>query len=250
MTNTNNAILSGKASHVSINQINGRDAMSFIIAAKDPSRRNQEGEAFTYNVPVSVRGPLVERLKTKLADGVPALVCGRFEPYNVKDKGTRYQVNAQSVHLVDAGEIDNIVLQGRLTHEPEIRHTANGTPVISTTIACNRSYQTKEGEWKDSTSFIDIVIWAELAEGFSFRKGESLWVVGKLTSRSYEGKDGVKRYPVEVVATQISSGGTGKNSTAAQNQAAALTAPTSLNPAATPQIEEEFGDFSDDDLPF
>lgn len=254
MTNFNNAIMAGKANSVSVHSINGKDAMSFILGARDPSRTNQEtGEPFIYNIPVSVRGPMVDRFKEKLTNGLPVLVSGRFEPYNTKKDGntiTRYQVNAQNLQLIDAGDIDTIILNGRLTADPEIRRTSNGSQVITFSIAVSRSYRGKDDEWKDVTSFITIIAWNDLAENFHYQKGDSIWVVGKLTARSYEDKNGNKRYPVEVVASQISSGGTGKRSNAGTGTS---------NEAAQPQKpqnpEDDFGDYSEvlddeEDLPF
>jgi len=102
------------------------------------------------------------------------------------------------------GDINRIELMGNLTNDPELRHTASGTPVTSFGIAVNRRYLSGD-EWKEEVQFINIVLWADRAKSFVERakKGTRVWVEGRLTIRSYDDKEGRKQYRTEVVATRV-----------------------------------------------
>lgn len=96
--------------------------------------------------------------------------------------------------------INLVVLHGRLTAAPELRHTQNDTPVCSFAVAVS----TGTGE-KQRTHFIDCVAWKQAAEFLCtyFTKGQELAVSGELQTRSYEDKQGNKRKAVEVVVRNI-----------------------------------------------
>lgn len=99
--------------------------------------------------------------------------------------------------------LNKAILMGRLTAEPELRHTQNNTAVTSFTLAIDRSYS-KPGEPKQ-TDFIDIVAWSSTAEFVSkwFRKGLLVAVAGRVQVRNWEDKQGQKRKTVEVVAEEV-----------------------------------------------
>ena len=89
--------------------------------------------------------------------------------------------------------LNSCVFMGRLTADPEIRHTNSGTPVTSVTIACDRDY-TRQGEDRQ-TDFIDVTVWgrtAEFACNF-FRKGMLVAVEGRLESSKWVDKAGQSR---------------------------------------------------------
>lgn len=92
--------------------------------------------------------------------------------------------------------INQVTLVGRLTRDPELRKTNNGTPVVQFTVALN-GYGDKE-----ATTFINVIAWKDLAENVNtyVRKGHLVGLTGRLQSRSYEDKNQVKRNIVEVVA--------------------------------------------------
>lgn len=96
--------------------------------------------------------------------------------------------------------LNKCVLMGRLTKEPELRHTQNDIPVVSFTLAVDRGY--KSGE--QTTDFINIVAWRGTAEFVSkwFSKGQLVAVSGRIQSRTYKDKDGNNRAAVEVVADE------------------------------------------------
>ncbi|WP_458862342.1 single-stranded DNA-binding protein [Acidaminobacterium chupaoyuni] len=97
--------------------------------------------------------------------------------------------------------LNKAILMGRLTADPELRHTQNNTPVTSFTLAVNRSFA-KAGE---QTDFIDIVAWSSTAEFVSkwFKKGMLVAVSGRIQTRTWEDKQGAKRKSVEVVADEV-----------------------------------------------
>lgn len=99
--------------------------------------------------------------------------------------------------------LNNVVLMGRLTADPELRHTPNGIAVTSFTLAVNRTYA-KSGTER-VTDFIDIVAWRNTAEFASryFTKGQLVAVEGSIQTRSYQDKDGNNRRVFEIVASNV-----------------------------------------------
>ena len=99
--------------------------------------------------------------------------------------------------------LNKAILMGRLTADPELRKTQNGTSVTTFTLAVNRSY-TRSGE-QPQTDFIDIVAWRNTAEFVSryFTKGQLVAVEGQIQTRTWEDKNGQKRKSVEVVANEV-----------------------------------------------
>ncbi len=100
--------------------------------------------------------------------------------------------------------MNQIVLMGRLTRDPELRHTQTGTPVSSFTLAVDRGFTSKESGERQ-TDFIDIVAWRNTAEFVSkyFVKGQMAAVVGRLQIRDWTDKEGNKRRSAEVIADNI-----------------------------------------------
>lgn len=99
--------------------------------------------------------------------------------------------------------MNKVVLIGRLTKDPELRFTpGTGAAVTSITIAIDR-YNTKTGERE--ADFIPVVIWGKQAESTAnyMSKGSQIAISGRIQTRSYDAKDGTKRYVTEVVADQF-----------------------------------------------
>jgi len=99
--------------------------------------------------------------------------------------------------------MNTIVLMGRLTGAPELRHTANQVPVVSFTLAVDRDY-TPKGQEKQ-TDFINIVAWRQLAEFVAkyFDKGQRMALMGTLQMRKFTDKEGNNRTAFEVIAEHI-----------------------------------------------
>lgn len=99
--------------------------------------------------------------------------------------------------------LNKIFLMGRLTRDPELRRTGNGTAVTSLTLAVDRDYKSQNGE--KETDFIDVVAWRSSSEFVSryFAKGRMAVVEGRLQIRDWTDKDGGKRRSAQVVADNI-----------------------------------------------
>ncbi len=100
--------------------------------------------------------------------------------------------------------LNKIFIMGRLTRDPELRHTQTGTGVASFTLAVDRDFKDKEtGEKK--ADFINVVAWRSTAEFVSryFTKGRMAVVAGRLQFRDYTDRDGNKRTAAEVVADNV-----------------------------------------------
>ena len=99
--------------------------------------------------------------------------------------------------------LNKILLLGRLVADPELRYTATGKAVAQFTLAVDRPFAGQDG--KKEADFIPVILWgktAEAAANYSF-KGQRLLVEGRLQIRSYEAKDGSKRWATEVIGNSI-----------------------------------------------
>jgi len=100
-----------------------------------------------------------------------------------------------------AKSLNRAQLIGNLGADPEIRSTPSGVSVAKLRIATTESYKDKSDQWVETTDWHNVVLWgtyAKLAE--NLHKGSKVYIEGKIQTRSYDGKDGVKRYVTEVNA--------------------------------------------------
>lgn len=136
-----------------------------------------------------------------------------------------------------------VALNGRLTDDPELRHTQNDTPVTSFTLAVDRNYVNDSGERQ--ADFIDVVCWRGTAEFACkyFKKGQLVAVEGSLQTRIYEDSHGNKCKAVEVLASHVHFAEP-KRSSADNRQSAQAEAYSSGNNNDFVEIDV------DDDLPF
>lgn len=107
--------------------------------------------------------------------------------------------------------LNKIILMGRLTRDPDLRHIGSGTAVAAFTLAVDRDFKTQSGE--KETDFIDIVAWRATAEFVSkyFSKGRMAVVEGRLQLRDWTNKQGNKRRSAEVVADNVYFGDSKKD---------------------------------------
>lgn len=99
--------------------------------------------------------------------------------------------------------MNKVVLIGRLTKDPELRFTpGSGAAVTTLTLAVDK-YNTKTGQRE--ADFVPVVVWGKQAESTAnyMSKGSQMAISGRIQTRSYEAKDGTKRYVTEVVATEV-----------------------------------------------
>ena len=158
--------------------------------------------------------------------------------------------------------LNRIILAGRLTKDPELRHTETGTSVASFTLAVDRDMKNK-ATGERATDWIDVVAWSHTAEFVSryFTKGRMAVVEGRLQIRDWTDKEGNKRRTAEVVADNIYFGDSKRENeggsyapTYGNNQggyAGGYSAPASSGYGAAP-MGGQFAELSDDDgeLPF
>lgn len=100
--------------------------------------------------------------------------------------------------------MNKAILMGRLTRDPELRHTQTNIPVATFSLAVDRGYSKNDAEGKQAVDFINIVAWRNTAEFVSkwFRKGQMVAVCGRIQTRTYTDKDGNNRTAFEVVADE------------------------------------------------
>ena len=155
--------------------------------------------------------------------------------------------------------LNRIILMGRLTRDPELRHTQTGTAVASFSLAVDRDFKGQNGE--KATDFIDIVAWRNTAEFVSkyFTKGRMAVVEGRLQMRDWNDKDGNKRRSAEVIADNVYFGDSKRDSEGGA-YAPSYSAPSYGAPSgggyapapAAPMVQDQFAELNDDDgeLPF
>lgn len=112
--------------------------------------------------------------------------------------------------------LNKAFLIGNLTRDPELRYIPSGSAVCSFTVASNRVYKTQTGEKKEEVSFVRVVVWGRMGEICSeyLKKGRSVFVEGRLQSRSWDGPDGQKRNTLEVIALNVQFLGSGPGAAA------------------------------------
>lgn len=98
--------------------------------------------------------------------------------------------------------MNTVQILGNLARDPEVRYTQSGRAVATFTVAATNTYiDSTTNETKEQTAFINCVAWGKLGEAVgNYRKGNRLFVEGRIQTRSYETQDGQKRYVTEVVA--------------------------------------------------
>ncbi len=141
--------------------------------------------------------------------------------------------------------VNKVILVGNLGRDPEVRHLDNGRAVTNFSLATSETYKNREGERVTNTEWHNVVLWtplAEIAEKY-LKKGNQVYIEGKLTTRSYDDKDGIKRYVTEVVGREMTLLGS-KTSDGQQASPASVSTPSAA-PVQTPVEEGEI-----DDLPF
>ena len=99
--------------------------------------------------------------------------------------------------------MNKVILMGRLTRDPEVRYTQTGKVVCQFTLAVDRPFANQEGQRE--ADFIATVVWGKIAElcGNSLTKGQRALVDGRLQIRSYDAKDGTKRWVTEIIANSV-----------------------------------------------
>ena len=146
-----------------------------------------------------------------------------------------------------SGSVNKVILIGNLGKDPDVRHLENGATVANFPIATSENYKDrKTGEKVSQTEWHNIVVWrglADITERY-LKKGDKVYIEGKLRTRSWQDQDGNTKYTTEVVADNLTMlGKSPDNSTSPPSQSAAATSSTTQN-------EDFSGPDDSDDLPF
>ena len=104
-----------------------------------------------------------------------------------------------------AGSVNKVILVGRLGQDPEVRYTQGGTAVANLRLATDETWKDQSGEKQQRTDWHRVVAWSKLAEicGQYLSKGRLIYVEGRLQTRSWEDREGNKRYTTEVRADNM-----------------------------------------------
>lgn len=155
--------------------------------------------------------------------------------------------------------INNLTLVGRLTKDPDLKYTGNGTAVAAFTLAVNRNFTNQSGERE--ADFINCVIWRKPAETLAnyAKKGVLIGVTGRIQTRSYDNQQGQKVYVTEVIADNFQLLESKKADSRQNTQGSGVSNSQTNNYTRNQQNRnndesDPFGnssiDISDDDLPF
>ena len=101
--------------------------------------------------------------------------------------------------------LNKMLVIGNLGGDPEMRYTANGSPVTTFSVATNRRYRTRDGEQREETEWFRVVTWNQLAETCNqyLTKGRRVYVEGRLKSDTWTGQDGQTRFTNEINAFEV-----------------------------------------------
>lgn len=144
--------------------------------------------------------------------------------------------------------INKAIIIGNLGADPDIRYTQSNTAVANLSVATSERYKDKSGEWKERTEWHRVVAWdrkAEIAQEY-MHKGSKIYVEGPIQTRSWEDKDGQKRYTTEIKAMVIRM----LDSKADSTSAAAEPSGTSYSQQVPANDMSADNADIDDDLPF
>jgi len=152
--------------------------------------------------------------------------------------------------------LNKVLLIGHLGSDPEVRHTPSGSAVANFRLATNESFNDRSGNRQERTEWHRIVAWAKLADicGQYLRKGNQVYIEGRIQTREWNDQQGQRRFTTEVVATNmIMLGGRGQTQGAYEAEGAEVAAPAQAASDAesgyTPDSSlDPIGE--DDDLPF
>lgn len=138
--------------------------------------------------------------------------------------------------------VNKAIIVGNLGRDPEVRFTPDGRAVAKFSVATTERWNDQQGNRQERTEWHNIVVWGKQAEtcGQYLSKGRQVFIEGSIRNRSYDDKNGVKRYITEIVARDVrflGGGGGGAGRTTDQS----FTAPPGEEPGAPP---------ADDDIPF
>jgi single-strand DNA-binding protein len=156
-----------------------------------------------------------------------------------------------------AKSVNKVILIGNLGKDPEIRYTPQGTAVATLALATNERFKDKDGNWQDRTEWHKVIAWQRLAEiaGEYLKKGRSVYIEGRLQTRSWEDKNThEKKYATEIVAQDLVLLGGGQGAGAVDESGSSRSRVASagggMNQSQGAPDYEGATQITDDDIPF
>ncbi len=145
-------------------------------------------------------------------------------------------------------DINKVILIGRLGKDPEVVNFESGTKKTSFSLATGESYTNRNGERVDNTEWHNIVMWRRLAEiGEQYlKKGDPVYIEGRLRTRSYDDKEGNKKYITEIEVDNLSMLGSRNDNRSDSSSSMSSDTNTNSTPPKSTNKEVDF----EDDLPF
>lgn len=145
--------------------------------------------------------------------------------------------------------LNKVFIIGRLTADPQVRTTPSGLEVATFGVATNRNWTDKSGEKKEATEFHNLVVWGKQASIVNqfLTKGSTIFVEGRLQTRSWEGKDGQSRRTTEIIAERIQLGPKPTGAGVPREKSFTPDVPAKED---MPVIDIEGDDIKPEDLPF
>ena len=152
--------------------------------------------------------------------------------------------------------VNKVILLGRLGQDPELKYTPGGSPVCNFSLATTESWTDQGGQKQEKTEWHRVVVWGKLAELCNqyLAKGRQAFLEGRLQTRSWDDKDGNKRYTTEILASTVQFiGGASAGAGATADRGNNTNVDTSYAQAAPAAQEYQVSNdahFAADDIPF
>jgi single-strand DNA-binding protein len=154
-----------------------------------------------------------------------------------------------------AKSVNKVILLGNVGKDPDIRSTPSGTMVANFTLATSDRFQDAQGNWQDRTEWHNLVAFKRTAEIVRdyVKKGSKLYIEGKIQTRTWDDKEGLKHYKTEVLVNDLSllsgreegAGGYSRSSSSSSS-----TSSFDQRPAVGADDAAHSAEISDDDIPF
>jgi single-strand DNA-binding protein len=150
--------------------------------------------------------------------------------------------------------VNKIIVIGHLGRDPEMRYTPNGQSVTTFSVASSRRYTTADGERREETEWFNVSAWGRLSDLCNqyLAKGRQVYVEGRLSSRSYEARDGQTRHVNEIFLSDVQFLG-GRGAEGGEGGGGGGGMPDNRSPGSSPPAPSDGGDYgydAADDLPF
>ncbi len=147
--------------------------------------------------------------------------------------------------------VNKVILLGNLGKDAETKFTPNGVARTTFTLATSRRWKDQQsGEWKENTEWHNVVLWRSENLANYLNKGKQVYVEGRLETRSFEDREGQKKYFTEVVAEDVILLGGRGDSGGEGSESRPVSAPRNAGRSQQPPADEMNQAISDDDVPF